>query len=165
MFCWFRWCTDSKREPSLLFSWNIENYTNSLQKHFLSISFLNSASRSLSRSLAFCLSVNYQKAIGCQSAVPSNYLLGSWVSVLYLQKQMAPVTLSPNDMALNLSPLLQIHISEKHAQGCLWPCGYSTAFQGGGENHSVNSFFPTQFIDYLSKILYLTFNWLIDILF
>lgn len=35
----------------------------------------------------------------------SNYLLGSWVSVLYLQKQMAPVTLSANDMAHNLSPL------------------------------------------------------------
>lgn len=57
----------------------------------------------LSRILAFCLSVNYEKAIGCQPAVPSYHLWGSWVSVLYLQKQMALMTLSPNDMALNLS--------------------------------------------------------------
>lgn len=42
--------------------------------------------------------------MGCQSAVASDYPWASWVSVLYLQKQMALVTPSPNDMALKLSP-------------------------------------------------------------
>lgn len=98
----FWWCADSERKP-ISFTFEIFKSVSIPFKNIFSASLLNSASQCLSRILTFCLSVNYQKAIGCQSAVPSYHLWSSWVSVLYLQKQMALVTLSPNGMALNLS--------------------------------------------------------------